>query len=241
MKIVEVSSNLATKLLGKYLCDLGWNICIFESEETYSPYPKEDWNTVKNKLKEGKREINNLDKLIMEVESANVLISDLKNVKSLLPGNDMSNIIYINLPAYASEDLEHSSFCTDEAAIMSASGVFNDMGLNRTLLGIRASFSHLPLASVYGSMFALCALLSCVVQGDVSRYVEVPLASALCEALVHNSIVYPTEDVYVSRRKQRIAQKRFPVNTETLDSLFDPFRCLWNVSFTIRIITTESM
>ena len=141
-----------------------------------------------------------------------------------------AEVLHVCLPAYATRDAEHAGFCTDEAAILAASGVFTDMGLNRTLLGVRASFTHLPMASVYGSMFGLCALLSEVVQGHTRAYVEVPLASALTEALVHNSIVFPVAATYVNRRKRCLLEKRFPISERELDALFDPFFTFYTCS-----------
>lgn len=225
MKVVEISQGLSAKLLGKYLCDIGWQVVVFESTGEYaSPYP--NWDRIKSQLNLGKRVIS-YSELPKELSAADAIIEDTKLMMLNVPPSVLSKVVHLCLTPYASEDTDHSSFCGQEAAIMAASGVFTDMGMNRTLLGIRASFSHLPLASVYGAMFGLCALLSEIVQGRTGSYVEIPLASALTEALVHNSIVFPVDHTYVSRRKQCVLKKKYPIDAVTLDALFDPFFTLY--------------
>jgi crotonobetainyl-CoA:carnitine CoA-transferase CaiB-like acyl-CoA transferase len=223
MKVVELVNGLAPRLLGKYLSDMGWTVATYELNERKPHYSPEDWNTVTLKLQEGKKKIPDVVELARELSSANIVIHDSRNFRDHVPSHVLQRVINVHIPSYASQDSHHSCFCEDEAAVMAASGVFSDMGLNRTLLGIRASFSHLPLASAYGSIFALCALLSEVVQGKTNTYIEIPLASALTEALVHNSIVFPVDDIYLSRRKRCIHKKEFPIDEDSLDSLFDPF------------------
>ena len=89
-----------------------------------------------------------------------------------------STIVYVSVPGFA----ELASPKGFEAVIMSSAGVFRDMGINRTLLGIEASYTHLPLASVYGSMYALFACL-CALHGEQKGVHIMPLASALNETM----------------------------------------------------------
>lgn len=112
-----------------------------------------------------------------------------------------------------------------DSVVMARSGVFRDMGLNRTLLGITASFSSLPMASVYASIFAALSTMIAVFNEDYGQHIRVPLASALMEALVHNSIQLPLDDRYRSRRAIRIRSGNYPVDEQTLSNLLDPFFC----------------
>ena len=225
MKVVEVSRDLSAKLLGKYLCDLGWEVLVYDDSTSVRPYST-SWQHITSSLSEGKTRLHSFEDMKHHLSNdADILVENVG--KAFFAHDDGSPTfpgLHVSLPPYASQDADHADFAHDEAAILAASGVLSDMGLNRTLLGIRASFTHLPLASVYGSLFGLCALLSEVVQGHLtSSYVEVPLASAVIEALVHNSIVFPVDSKYLNRRKQCILQKEFPVDDAKLNTLFDPF------------------
>lgn len=227
MRVVEVSNGLAPRLLGRYLSRLGWDVWAYEANEREPQLPAAHWAAVTSELRAGKRVVASAGELAERVARADVVVDDARAALDGVPRYHLQSLIRVRLPAYASEDAEHARFCTEEAAVMAASGVLSDMGLNRTLLGIRGSFSHLPLPSVYGSVFGLCALLGEVVQGRTASYVEVPLASALLEALVHNSIVFPVDEAYLSRRKRYLASHRLPIDEATLDTLFDPFFTLY--------------
>ena len=61
---------------------------------------------------------------------------------------------------------------------MAASGVFCDMGLNRTLLGVKASFSSLHLPSTYASIFGAFAVMTAVFDERHGERIVVPLASS---------------------------------------------------------------
>ena len=63
-----------------------------------------------------------------------------------------SEIIYASMPGYAQSDEEFAGVEAWDSIIMASSGVLHDMGLNRTLLGVRASFSSLHLPSTYASI-----------------------------------------------------------------------------------------
>lgn len=68
-------------------------------------------------------------------------------------------LITLSIPGFASNDELRREWRATEAVIASASGVFTDMGQNRVLMGINPSFSPLPLASAYGTMLAVSAVV----------------------------------------------------------------------------------
>ena len=110
---------------------------------------------------------------------------------------------------------------------MAKSGIFKNMGLNRRLMGVTASFSPLPLASVYGSIIGAFALVSAVFRnrcGDFHGFrIEVPLASALQEALVHNSVEFDKPDLYMRLRERMIRDGRTNMTYAELFDRMDPF------------------
>ncbi|MEO1192642.1 MAG: CoA transferase [Pseudomonadota bacterium] len=98
-------------------------------------------------------------------------------------------IITLSLPGFASGDAELADLPAWEGVIAARTGQFTDMGLNRRLMGIRASFTPLALASAYGASFGAMAVLFALfarARGAGGEQIEVPLASALLEGLVYN-------------------------------------------------------
>ena len=88
-------------------------------------------------------------------------------------------IVSLSLPGFASTDPELAGLAAWEAAIAARTGQFTDMGLNRRLMGIKASYSSLGLASAYaatyGTMSVLFALLARARTGG--DWIEVPLGA----------------------------------------------------------------
>ena len=150
---------------------------------------------------------------------------DRKSIQAINP-----RCVHVHMPGFASTDAEQAELEAWEANILAASGVFTGMGLNRQLAGKPASYSPLPLASAYASVTAAlaitCALYRREMAGesDPELHIEVPLASALLDALVHNSLQYEAPEIYHSRRQRALSVPRAsPLDYfETLE-LTDPF------------------
>ena len=87
------------------------------------------------------------------VASADVVVENFRpgaltrfglDYPSLQP--DKPALVYLSLPGFASTDPEHTGVEAYEGVIASAVGQFADMGVNRVLMGIEASYSPLPSA-----------------------------------------------------------------------------------------------
>jgi crotonobetainyl-CoA:carnitine CoA-transferase CaiB-like acyl-CoA transferase len=141
-------------------------------------------------------------------------------------------LVYLSLPGFYALDAEYSGTPGWEGVIAAAMGQFTDMGLNRVLMGVEASYSPLTLASAYASVFgALSVVLAIRARQQHGRgdFIEVPLAAALMEALAYNSMWL--EDMpkrYMSLREREIARRRsaaLPMNLthRELQSFLDPF------------------
>ena len=141
-------------------------------------------------------------------------------------------LVYLSLPGFAGTDKEFSNVPGWEGVVSAAMGQFTDMGLNRVLMGIEASYSPLTLASAYASVFgALSVVLALRArrrhgQGD---HIEVCLAAALMEALAYNSMwLENMPPRYSSLREREIGRRRregIPLNLTygELQGLLDPF------------------
>jgi crotonobetainyl-CoA:carnitine CoA-transferase CaiB-like acyl-CoA transferase len=141
-------------------------------------------------------------------------------------------LITLSIPGFATNDELRSQWRATESIIASASGVFTDMGQNRVLMGINPSFSPLPLASAYGTMLAVSAVVLALQSRQrtgLGDEIEVPLASAVMEGLSYNSIKidgYPAR--YKTLREKEIERRRaenLPMNLsyEDLQEYLDPF------------------
>jgi len=109
-----------------------------------------------------------------------------KVVKKLNP-----RCIYLSMPGFRSDDEVRAELKAFEAIIMTESGVFADMGLNRTLMGINPSYSPLPLASTYAAPMAANAVTAALIRREVTGigdFLEVPLAACLHDTLVRQRV-----------------------------------------------------
>ena len=152
---------------------------------------------------------------------------DFKELYNLNP-----RLIFLSLPGYASSDLDKQNIKAWEGIILADCGVFSDMGLNRTLMGIKTSYSSLPLASIYGAIIGNLSVLSALYAREIHGYgdiIEVPLSSALLDCLVYNSWdIGNIHERYKCIRERVIEEKQkknLPMNLsyDKLDKLLDAF------------------
>ena len=239
MHVLEFGSYLAGPLLGKHLLNFGFRVtCIRRPECARGAREEEErMRAMRTSLERGK-DVLCLDLTATRgrreacalIRSADVLIENFGNgvmQRLRLSYEDCKRLnprlLYVSLPGYARHDAEFEDVKAWDSIVMASSGVFRDMGLNRTLLGVNASFSGLPMPSVYASIFGAFAVLSAVFDERWGDYVEVPLASCLAEVLAHNSIRFPLHDCYRNLRHDAIERNEYPIQREELEALVDPF------------------
>ena len=117
--------------------------------------------------------------------------------------------ICLTLPAFCPDD-EHfadveAAAGDFEACLLASLGVFQDMGLNRTLMGQRVSYSPLPLASAYSSVLAAYSVVMALLSREdtgLGEAVEVPLAAGCMDALV-SLLLLPPQLHYISHCQQQ--------------------------------------
>ena len=201
VSVLEVGNSLSEQLVGLHLSNLGAYV------KTLSP-PQTKMTQV---LTKGKTIISELDNHFY-----NVVIT-----KNIDKGKIHSKTIYLSLPCFSSTDKEYKNIEEHDANVMAASGVFIDMGIDRVLMGIRASYTQLPLPSTYASIYGTLAILNALNKnsGDI---IEVPLASALMDTLIYNSIDYNYPTVY---NPPRNSSNKTNLTYSEIQDLKDPFFC----------------
>lgn len=141
-------------------------------------------------------------------------------------------LIYLSLPGFSSDDTENADKRAWEGVVAASMGQFTDMGLNRVLMGIEASYSPLSLSSAYASVFGAMAVtlaLRARATSGLGDHIEVPLAAALMEGLAYNSLWLENIPVrYKSLRERETERRRaakLPMNLtyDQLQPLLDPF------------------
>lgn len=235
-RVLELGTHLAGPLLGRHLADLGLEVIAVVRPATARGAARERRRVgaMRAHLERGKtivpldlpREDAQLRELLAAVD---VVVTNFGPGVAERRGFGAARclainpaLVYVHLPGYASADACPPAPAWD-SVIMATSGVFCDMGLNRTLLGVEASFSPLPLASVYASIFGCVTVLGALLEGRRGVTVEVPLASALSEALVHNSLRFPLDPCYMNARARALRAGRTALQRDELDVLLDPF------------------
>ena len=141
-------------------------------------------------------------------------------------------IVYVSLPGFSEQDKKRAEFKAWEGVIAAASGQFTDMGINRVLMGVNPSFSPLPLASAYAALLASTVISAALFSREETGHgdrIEIPLAAALMEGLVYNSMYienYPKR--YLSLREREINRRRsvgepLAMSYDEVQEYMDPF------------------
>lgn len=199
VSVLEIGNSLSEQLVGRHLHLLGAQVI------TVSP-PENELSYI---LTSGKQIVHDLKEVSTKVD---VIIT--RKPLEIDP-----RIIYLCMPNFSSTDEEFKDVEDYEINVMALSGIYIDMGIDRKLMGIPASYSHLPLASTYGSVFGALAVVIALNNG-VGDIIEVPLASALMDTLVYNSMSFDCPSFYRSRR-QRCSESN--LDYQQIQDLKDPF------------------
>lgn len=241
VKVIDFGQYIAGPAVAMILADLG--ATVIHVDPPSGPLWDSPANAVLNRNKHclqlDLKSAQGLQEAKALIASADILIENFRPGVMQRLGLDFTELrrqrpelITLSIPGFASNDELRRDWRAFESIIASASGVFTDMGQNRVLMGINPSFSPLPLASSYGTMLAVSAVVLALQarqrsgQGDE---IEVPLASAVMEGLSYNSIKidgYPLR--YKTLREKEIERRRaenLPMNLsyEDLQEYLDPF------------------
>ncbi|WP_396912206.1 CoA transferase [Mycolicibacterium sp.] len=239
-RVIDFGQYIAGPATAMILCDLGADVIRVD------PPGGPRWDSpATSTLNRGKRSIVlNLkdpgDQAVARrlVESADVVVENFRPgvMDRLGLGADLvraadPRLVYLSMPGFSSLD-PRRALPAWEGIVLSATGGYTDMGLNRVLMGINPSYTPLPLASAYAA--ALGALAVSVALYDressgVGDHIEVPLTDAVLEGLAYNSLrVDGLQDRYLSQRELEIERRRrcgepMDLGYEQLQELLDPF------------------
>jgi crotonobetainyl-CoA:carnitine CoA-transferase CaiB-like acyl-CoA transferase len=240
IRVLEVGTFWAAPLVGRYLAQLGAQVTALVRPDDAPSAQRERarLGPSRDALRAHKRVVpcalpDDLAVALEMVREVDVLVENFApgtldrlglSYEACVARNP--NLVYVSLPGFASDDPEFADVKAYESVVMAAAGVFRDMGRNRTLLGVQASYTPLPLASVYTSMHAAYAIVAALLHREHSpleRKLVLPLASCLAETMVHNSMHYKVDRCYMDARERRLADGDYPIDARTLAAMLDPF------------------
>lgn len=255
IRVVEFGQWVAGAAAAKFLADNGAEVVHVHPPggSDWSVETDENLNRTKRRVLLDLEEANDLEEALRLVRTADVVIENYSPGTMARFGIDYESVsgvnptvVYLSLPGFASTDQENSDIGAYEGVISTASGQFASMGLNRTLMGVEASYSPLPLASSYAAMFGALAvtlaLRARLLHGE-GDYIEVPIASSLMEGMAYNSLdVVDLPPRYLSRREQELERRitegipldvTYPEIIEMLDPFYRPYWCADGLAFYI--------
>lgn len=133
-----------------------------------------------------------------------------------------AHIIYVSMHGYMPGENSHKAH---EAVLLASCGVFTDMGLNRMLRNVGCSYTELPMASVYASVFAAYAVAAALCREPRGEHIVIPIAACVLEALVHNTLYFDRPSVYKNLRSRLLSRdgQRRALSYDEILELLDPF------------------
>ena len=220
LQVVDFGHKLAGPTVGMILADLGATVI-----KVNAPNVKEnDYDAIINRNKKcitidlkTSTGITQAQKL---VDKADVVIENFRpgvmkklglDFKKIVESNNQ--LIVLSLPGFCSNDNELSAKKATESIILAHTGVFSEMGPNRTLMGIEPSYSSLPLASSYGAIIGASAVVFALQAREKTgfgEYIEVPLSAALTECLLAFNVIniHNKPDRYKDLRELEVARRK---------------------------------
>lgn len=204
LRVVEIGSFLACPLTARHLLDLGASVTAVVRPESARGHRAElAWRPETTRaLRSGKDVVTldlkspagqeALDEVLVAADAVVVGFAPAVCRRLRLTAERVHEVnpraVLAHLPGFATGDAERSKIEAWEASILAEAGVFRDMGINRQLAGKLASYSPLPLASSYASIFAALGIVSALRKrttlppGAAPRLsLEVPLEMRLAE------------------------------------------------------------
>ncbi|UTW47485.1 CoA transferase [Bacterioplanoides sp. SCSIO 12839] len=247
VRVIDFGQQIAGPAVGMVLADQGATVIHIDPPE--GP----QWDHAANAVLHRNKLCINLDlktpeglaKALELIAEADVVLESFRPGTMKKLGIDFEQLrqqrpelITVSVPGFASNDQLRREWKATEAIVATTSGVFNDMGFNRVLMGVDPSFSPVPLGSSYAISLAASSTVFALFEREKTGRgdsIEVPVAAALMEGLCYNSIeVENMPRRYINMREEEIErrqQNNIPMDIsyddlqEYLDPFFKTYRC----------------
>ncbi len=248
VQVIDFGHKIAGPTVGMILADLGATVI-----KVNAPNSKEkDYDAITNRNKQcitiDLKRYEGLEQAKHLIAKADVIIENFRPGVMANLGLDFKNIvednkeiIALSLPGFCSSDdiLAHKK--ATEATILAHTGVFSEMGPNRTLMGIEPSYSSLTMASLYGAVIGASAVVFALQSREntgYGDYIEVPLCAALTECLLAFNIIkiYGKPERYLDLRNQEVQRRKTEglafdltydevFSSKFMDPFYRPYKC----------------
>lgn len=142
-------------------------------------------------------------------------------------------LIYLALPGFASTDSKRAGIQAWEGVVLATAGVLHAMGPNRVLMGKMPSYTPIPLASTFGGIIGAAAVTAALHSRELTGLgdiVEVPLASALLECLIHNTIKVDNMPARYIDPREKIIEERL-ASGEAMNMAYDELKDILDVFY----------
>lgn len=205
VRVIDFGHYIAGPLATMFLADQGANVVKIDPPSDLALTGPED--AVYNR---GKKRITLDLKREADVEIARKLIRDADVlVENFRPGvmdrfglgaealtAENPRLIYLSMPGFASSDPVLGSLPAWEGIMGAACGLYTDVNILRSFLGLPPVYSALPHASVYGAIHGALAVVMALCAREktgVGDIIEVPLVSAGMSAMGGSLLHVPNQ------------------------------------------------